>query len=254
MVIHFQTAVSEAGIALPIAERPLHSAVLHCGTVVTDRHAELFLRIADREFRRRRNLAIEDVSHSMSAFLSGIPCLQDGGATVSQPRDDLRTASKEHENHRLPRRQQLLHILFLLSRQAQSSTVAVLATEHHILAHSRDDDVGRASHAQSLSTVGFLTGIYLAMQHFIVPSPLVAAMAKLGFYLLRPVTAAGIRQHDAFWMPLLHTFPQTYHVGMVEIFIIHLPEIGHRGERVIAAHCPHAVSVGSGDKDPLLAD
>ena len=244
MVIHFQTAVSEAGIALPIAERPLHSAVLHCGTVVTDRHAELFLRIADREFRRRRNLAIENVSHSMSAFLSGIPCLQDGGATVSQTRDDLRAASKEHENHWLPRRQQLLHILFLFSRQAQTLTVTVLTAEHHVLAHSRDDDVGRASHAQSLGTVGFLTGIYLAMQHLIVPCPLVAAMA---------VTASRIRQFDVSGTTVTHTFPQTYHVGMVEIFIIHLPEIGHRGERVIAAHCPHAVSVGSGDKDPLLA-
>ena len=189
----------------------------------------------------------------MSTLLTGIPSLQDGGTTVSQSCDDLRTTTEEHEYYWLTRGQQLLYILFLLPRQAQTLAVTVLTAEHHVLAHSCNDDVGRTRHAQGLGTVGFLTGIYLTIQHLIVPCPFVAAVAELGFNLLRPVTTARIRQFDVSGAPVPHSFPQTYHMGMVKILVIHFPEIGHRRERVVTAHRPHAVGVGSGHKDALLA-
>ena len=40
---------------------------------------------------------------------------------------------------------------------------------------------------------------------------------------------------------------------MVQVAVVHLPEIGHGGETVVAAHGPHGVGIGAGDKESLLS-
>lgn len=47
--------------------------------------------------------------------------------------------------------------------------VTVLTAQHHVLANGSDDDITLLSHLQCLLPVGFLTGIHLTVQEFVLP-------------------------------------------------------------------------------------
>ena len=186
----------------------------------------------------------------MSAFLAGIPGLDDGSTTLGKSRDDLCTTAEHHQHHGFSGGQQTLDIFFLLAGQTQALTVSVLATQHHVLAHGSNDDVGRIGQRQGFHTVGLLARIHLAVQDRILPGTLVTAThIKLRLNLLSPVATTAIQQRVALGQTVLHAFQQGNDVGMVQVLLVHLPEIGHCGERIVAAHGPHRVGIGTREEN-----
>ena len=105
----------------------------------------------------------------MTTFFTGIPGLNDSGTALGKTRNNLCTTTEHHQDHRLSCCQQFLNILFLLAWQTESLTVAVLTTQHHILANSSNDNIGRVGHSKGFFLVGFLASIHLTMQKRILP-------------------------------------------------------------------------------------
>ena len=99
----------------------------------------------------------------MTAFLTRVPCLDDGSTALGQAGDNLCSTAEHHEYHWFAGSYQFLDVLFLLAGQAQPLAVAVLATQHHVLAHGSNDDVGTVSHGKGFSLVGLLAGINLTV-------------------------------------------------------------------------------------------
>ena len=252
-LVHQQVLILESGIGQAIAERPLNLTIgqFTIWIVIADRRIDFFLGIADRELGRGRDDAIEDVCHSITTLLTRIPCLDDGSATLSKVANDLCTTTKEYQHDGLTRSQQCLHIFLLLTWQAQSLTVAVLATQHDVLTHRSDDDIGRVGHSQCLFLVGCLTRIYLTMQQRIFPRTLVADMRELRLNLFRPVATTRINDVDAVGLMVLETLQQRDDMRMVEIFLHLLPEERHRRERIVATHRPHGVGIRTSDENLL---
>ena len=81
----------------------------------------------------------------MTTLFTRIPSLNHSCTLLCNAGDDLGTASKDDEHHRLSRCQQFLHILFLLSWQAKTLTVAILTAKHHILTHCSDNHISLLS-------------------------------------------------------------------------------------------------------------
>ena len=102
------------------------------------------------------------------------------------------TTSEHHEHHGLARLNQFLHILLLFTRQTKTLTVAVLATKHHILTYSGDDDISLLAHLQGLGLIGFLAGVHLTVQQFILPSASIAHLSVFGLDILCPIATTGV--------------------------------------------------------------
>ena len=128
----------------------------------------------------------------MPPLFTWIPSLDDSSTAFGNTRNDLCTTTEDHQDNRFTRSQQRLDIRFLFTGQTESLTVAVLTTQHDILTHGSNDDVGRVSHSKGFVLVGLLASIHLTMQQRIFPRTFVAHMRELGLYLFRPVTTTTI--------------------------------------------------------------
>ena len=173
--------------------------------VVAEGFVKLGVGVGNRELGGGRHLAIEDIGHGIATFFTGIPGLDDGCTLLCETRDDLSTATEDYQYYGIAGLNEFFHILFLFARQTETLTVAVLTTEHDVLTHSGDDDIGVFCQSEGLVHVGILTGINLTMQDFILPGTLVAEFTELGFNLLCPVAATGVHEVHALRCLGFHT-------------------------------------------------
>ena len=243
--------ILEGGICQTIAKRPLNLRERHRILRIAVAHGLVKFRIgiADSEFCRWRYITIENVCHRMTTLLTRIPRLDDGSTTLGQSGNDLCTASEDHQNNGFSCCQQRFDIFLLLAWQSQSLTVAILATQHHILAYGSNDDVSRISHCQCFFAISLFAGIHLTMKDRILPRTLIAHMREFGLNLLRPVTTTTIHQRVALRQTVTHALQQRYHMRVIEVFLHPFPEERHSRERIIATHSPHRMGVGTRQQD-----
>ena len=185
----------------------------------------------------------------MATLFTRIPRLDDGSTTLGKSGNNLCTTSENYQYDGFPCCQQRFDIFLLLAWQSQSLTVAILATQHHILAYGSNDDVSRISHCQRFLAISLFTGIHLAMEDRILPRTLIAHMRKLGLNLLRPVTATTVHQSIAFRQTVTHALQQRYHMRVIEVFLHPFPEERHSRERIVATHRPHRMGIRTRQQD-----